>query len=434
MRNLVFGFGAGVAVGAGGCYLYLSVVQKPEPRRVGRGGVELDHPALKHGVPETDIIRVYDGYVAAYDYRTRNPKWVAEHITPASWSGEANRERSEFFPDPEVDPRFGAKLSDFRGSGYDRGHMAPAANHKDSQKAMDQTFSLVNISPQAGKGFNRDYWARFERFVKELTDVAGDVYVITGPLWLPTQQQLEGAAAGGAAGSGAANGAPTSKWTLTHDWIGKPPGLVAVPTHYYKVVLADTRGDNNSAAGKQPLRGNKQPLPRGTVGVGAFVMPNAPIDPRTPLAAYVVPLEDLEQVAGTSFFPALLGDSRRREAADVAAAGWRAAGMSQLKPFERLTMKQAFAALPPPASSMTIDVEASTSGTSISSSGSSAAEAPRPPKTPAGSGVVHICEVNACRLPPTDFFQRGSGGGGGGGGAGGGGGGRSSSAPSSRSR
>lgn len=43
------------------------------------------------GVPETDIIRVYDGYVAAYDYRTRNPKWVAEHITPASWSGEANR-------------------------------------------------------------------------------------------------------------------------------------------------------------------------------------------------------------------------------------------------------------------------------------------------------------------------------------------------------
>lgn len=53
------------------------------------------------------------------------------------------------------------------------------------------------------------------------TDVAGDVYVITGPLWLPTQQQLEGAAAGGAAGSGAANGAPTSKWTLTHDWIGE---------------------------------------------------------------------------------------------------------------------------------------------------------------------------------------------------------------------
>ncbi|KAG2436045.1 hypothetical protein HYH02_011756 [Chlamydomonas schloesseri] len=425
MRNLFFGFGAGVAVGAGGCYVYLTLV-KPEPRRVGRGGVELDHPALKHGVPETDIIRVYDGYVAAYDYRTRNPKWVAEHITPASWSGEANRERSDFFPDPEVDPRFSAKLSDYRGSGYDRGHMAPAANHKDSQKAMDQTFSLVNISPQAGKGFNRDYWARFERFVKELTDVAGNVYVITGPLWLPTQQQADDAAAAAGGAGGAANGGSSSKWTLTHDWIGKPPGLVAVPTHYYKVVLADTRGDSGDA--KQPPRGNKQPLPRGTVGVGAFVMPNAPIDPRTPLSAYVVPLEDLEQVAGTSFFPELLGDARRREAADVAAAGWRAAGMSQLKPFERLTMKQAFAALPPPASSMTIDVEAST--TSASSSAGSAAQAPKPPKTPVGSGVAHICEVNACRLPPTDFFQRGSGGGGGGSG-GGGGGSRGSSAPSS---
>jgi hypothetical protein len=52
----------------------------------------------------------------------------------------------------QVDPRFSAKLSDFRSSGYDRGHLVPAADHKDSQAAMDQTFSLANISPQVGRG------------------------------------------------------------------------------------------------------------------------------------------------------------------------------------------------------------------------------------------------------------------------------------------
>jgi DNA/RNA endonuclease G (NUC1) len=64
---------------------------------------------------------------------------------------------------------------------------------------------------------------------------------------------------------------------------GKPPQLVSVPTHYYKVVLAENssgkHGDHRAA-------------------VGAFVMPNAPIDPQTPVSAYAVPLEALESVAG----------------------------------------------------------------------------------------------------------------------------------------
>jgi endonuclease G len=64
---------------------------------------------------------------------------------------------------------------------------------------------------------------------------------------------------------------------------GKPPQLVSVPTHYYKVVLAENssgkHGDHRAA-------------------VGAFVMPNAPIDPQTPVTAFAVPLEALESVAG----------------------------------------------------------------------------------------------------------------------------------------
>ncbi len=63
-------------------------------------------------------------------------------------------------------------------------------------------------------------------------------------------------------------------------WPGEPPALVSVPTHYFKVIMADERGK------------------KGRVGIGAFMMPNSAIDPEVPLSAFSVPLGPLEQVAG----------------------------------------------------------------------------------------------------------------------------------------
>ena len=126
---------------------------------------------------------VRDGYIVAYDTRNRNPLWVLEHLTRDSVNGEGNRENSggdarmgplivsyidliwtghhcmlfiaEFREDPDIDERFRAANEDFALSGYDRGHLAPAMNHKGSQAAMNATFLLTNISPQVGNGFNR---------------------------------------------------------------------------------------------------------------------------------------------------------------------------------------------------------------------------------------------------------------------------------------
>lgn len=60
-----------------------------------------------------------------------------------------------------------------------------------------------NISPQVGSGFNRDYWARFEKFVKDVAKRADGVYIITGPLYLPSKD------------------VDTGKWVMKHPMIGK---------------------------------------------------------------------------------------------------------------------------------------------------------------------------------------------------------------------
>lgn len=75
--------------------------------------------------------------------------------------------------------------TDYKGSGYDRGHLAAAGNHKVEQKHVEQTFFLSNMAPQVGVGFNRDSWNKLEKHVRKLTNVYKDVYVCTGPLYLP---------------------------------------------------------------------------------------------------------------------------------------------------------------------------------------------------------------------------------------------------------
>lgn len=75
--------------------------------------------------------------------------------------------------------------SDYKRSGYDRGHLAAAGNHKGNQKHCEETFYLSNMAPQVGVGFNRDYWNKLEKHVRKLTKTYTNVYCCTGPLYLP---------------------------------------------------------------------------------------------------------------------------------------------------------------------------------------------------------------------------------------------------------
>ncbi len=105
---------------------------------------------MKYGFPGLDNIRAFDDFVVSYDRRNKVPHWVFEHLTREKLKpGEGvNRESCEFQEDPNVHPYFKATNKDYQRSGYDRGHLAAAGNHRWQQKAMDQTFYLTNISPQ----------------------------------------------------------------------------------------------------------------------------------------------------------------------------------------------------------------------------------------------------------------------------------------------
>ena len=349
------------------------------------------------GLPGGDTTYIFkDNFVICYDSRTRNPKWVMERATRATCTGDADRRVLEFYEESTIlDPRFRSKNSDYLMSGYDRGHQAPAANNRSSSVAMEQTFSLANISPQVGPGFNRDMWARVEKFIRDLTKRCETVYIVTGPLFLPVRKQERSHNGqvwniGGGGGSGGDdvdnnnNPASKAKYVMNHELIGDPPGLVAVPTHFFKVVLAEMEG------GQRRL-------------LAAFVLPNAPIPATVPLRRFLVPIDSLERVAGFRFFAQYL-DEERKEMVDARVPMLRGDVGGG-----RGSERDGDLAAP----LLLTDGSLSPSSSSSRSNNSSALVVRRGDRGANGGGGLklnldgpeHLCDVLVCQLPPEKFWE-----------------------------
>lgn len=146
---------------------------------------------------------------------------------------------------------------------------------------MDETFLLTNMCPQVGDGFNRDYWAHFEDFCRRLTQHYPSVRIVTGPLYLPHRTS-------------------DGKWKVEYEVIGNPPN-VAVPTHFYKIILGEGKGADQGSS----------------VAVGAFVLPNKEISNDTPLSEFEVPIEVVERASGLEFLEKLDIASRRKLCGEV---------------------------------------------------------------------------------------------------------------------
>lgn len=155
-----------------------------------------------------------DHFAVVYSGLSKTPLLAIEKLNRQSLQEGKGLERSEsFFPDPRLKAEHRSETSDFTRKGFDRGHLASAANSP-TPNAMLQTFALSNIIPQS-PGMNRGVWSRLESDTRKFVNRSvGDVFVYTGVLFITDSPTV----------------------------IGK--NQVIVPTHVFKVVYHPNSGKN----------------------------------------------------------------------------------------------------------------------------------------------------------------------------------------------
>lgn len=222
------------------------------------------------------ILRPNEHMEICYDTRTRNPVYVQHRIVVEE--NRSAKPRHRFKEETFVEEAYRTKNSHYHLTGFDRGHMAPAADFMNEE----DTYSLCNVSPQ-NQDMNRKIWAFLEDLTRQIAkqsyrENAAVTYVTTGPLWMPSGQFAE----------------KVFRYNILG--IGKPPSLVMVPTHFFKVVVVLNKEETK------------------IIKFACFVVPNDNTANDHTLDAYSVGWSDLETVTGLRFYPTLVDDDFRAKA------------------------------------------------------------------------------------------------------------------------
>ncbi len=187
----------------------------------------------------------FEAFSVMHSGVSKTPLWSAEHLTRDSLKAAKEVKREDrFHAEITLPPKHGAELADYARSGFDRGHMAPAADMPTAQ-AQHESFSLANVVPQNRKN-NQVLWSAIEGATRHLANVRGELYVITGPVF-------EG------------------------DKIARINGRVFVPTHVFKAVVDPASGEGAAWLAPNDDSGDYQ----------------------------VVPIAELEKKTGINLFPKL---------------------------------------------------------------------------------------------------------------------------------
>lgn len=199
-------------------------------------------------IPKTkpnDSIIYHVGYALLYNEQHEQATWVAYELTKEETTKLFDR-TNKFIVDPKVKTGT-ATNKDYEGYGFDRGHLAPAADMSWSDIAMKESFYFSNMSPQV-PNFNRGIWKKLEEQVRQWAIENNSLHVITGPV-LSDNLQIIG--------------------------INK----VSVPNYYYKAILDYSEPDIK--------------------GIG-FIMPNTKL--KDSIQHYAVSIDSLESFTGIDFF------------------------------------------------------------------------------------------------------------------------------------
>ncbi len=193
-------------------------------------------------------IITHTGFTLSYNETHEQANWVAYQLTKEE-TDKIYKRTNKFLRDPKVRTSSAAD-EDYKKSGYDRGHLAPAADMGWSAETMAESFYYSNMSPQV-PAFNRGIWKKLEELVREWAIENESIYIVTGPVLK--------------------KGLPA---------IGS--NQVSVPEFYYKVILDYTEPEIK--------------------GIG-FIMPNAAS--KEALSTFAVSIDSVESITGIDFFPRL---------------------------------------------------------------------------------------------------------------------------------
>ncbi|MFI3282984.1 MAG: DNA/RNA non-specific endonuclease [Rikenellaceae bacterium] len=208
--------------------------------------------------PTTSGERVTHTYFCLdYNEEHEQANWVYYTLSPQNITGEAERTNT-FRIDPKVSTR-SASTSDYTKSGYDRGHLCPAADMSHNEVAMKESFYMSNMSPQA-PSLNRGKWKSLEELVREWCKTKGELHITVGGVLKDGLPQI------------GANG-------------------VSVPESYYKVIYSVSDGE--------------------MIG---FIMPNEKLE--LAVEEYATTIDNVEELIGIDLYPQL-NDSIKESRIDL---------------------------------------------------------------------------------------------------------------------
>ncbi|MGN0234216.1 MAG: DNA/RNA non-specific endonuclease [Bacteroidaceae bacterium] len=213
----------------------------------------------------------HEGFTLSYNKKHLLPNWVAWLLTRERTQGQEKR-ADNFQPDESVKEGPVAEDSDYRGSGYDRGHMCPAADCKHSRRSMNECFLLTNICPQT-HNLNAGDWKELETKTRQWAQRYDSIYVVCGPVLQKGRRYRK---------------------------VGQ--NQVTVPEKFFKVLLRFTAPDQAQAIG--------------------FIYDNVE-DSNHPLAYYAVTVDSVEALTGINFFSKLEKRVERKAESQYDLKLWR---------------------------------------------------------------------------------------------------------------
>jgi endonuclease G len=146
-------------------------------------------PSIKQSADRTQLL-CYRAYAVLYSTQTRTALWSAERLTREAVDAARKLPRdSDFYEEERLPEADRARLADYRrGSGIDRGHLAPSGDFPDKASQVE-SFSLANVIPQDSVS-NRRTWSHIETSTRRLARQHGAIQVVTGPAFVGTPRTL----------------------------------------------------------------------------------------------------------------------------------------------------------------------------------------------------------------------------------------------------